>query len=249
MSQNNHHEQAGPPVPLSIDARAAAIGLAATILFIHALNAIAVYLRYQYTGDSAFVKQFYAPFFQVSSEGLIPTYYSVLTLLCCAALLSLIARRAHVRQLPRSGLWALLSGIFVFLGADEGLQIHERLSAPFQAYFNTRGPLWFAWVIPGMAFTLFIGLLYLRFVWALPKRTRALFIVGGTLYILGVLGMEMVGSNYRFHHGGNLTYGILASIEEVFEMAGIAVFIYALLDYLERQGATYQLNFGEHKKP
>jgi hypothetical protein len=54
-----------------------------------------------------------------------------------------------------------------------------------------------------------------------------------TLFLGGALGVELVGSRYaEFHGGENLTYNIIATVEESLEMAGVIVFIYALLKYI-----------------
>ncbi len=44
-------------------------------------------------------------------------------------------------------------------------------------------------------------------------------------------------------HGFDLIYGIIASVEEIFEMAGIVIFIYALLDYLQTHYKDLAISF------
>ena len=53
-----------------------------------------------------------------------------------------------------------------------------------------------------------------------------------------------MGSAYVSMHGYDLTYGIIASVEEILEMSGIALFIIALLHYLEENMTT--ISFGFH---
>ncbi len=50
----------------------------------------------------------------------------------------------------------------------------------------------------------------------------------------GALGVEMIGGSYRSGYGLDLTYGIIATVEEMFEMTGIVIFSYALMDHIER---------------
>jgi hypothetical protein len=97
--------------------------------------------------------------------------------------------------------------------------------------------MYFAWVIPYALAVLVIGVLYLRFVWSLAARTRALFICAGSVYLAGALGFESVGGWYFSLHGEieDLTYSLLVAAEEFLEMSGIILFIYALLDYLRDQ--------------
>ena len=83
-----------------------------------------------------------------------------------------------------------------------------------------------------------IGLAYLKFVWALPKRTRLHFIMAGVIFLTGALGIEMLGAREADIYGYyTVIYSFLYSLEEMLEMLGIVLFIYALLSYLaQRQG-------------
>ncbi|MDH3421968.1 MAG: hypothetical protein OEN00_03190, partial [Gemmatimonadota bacterium] len=94
------------------------------------------------------------------------------------------------------------------------------------------------WVVPGLIALAALGVIFARFVLHLPPRSRVLFVVAGTVYVLGALGMEIVGRAYLAASDDDLTYGIIATVEEILEMGGIVVFVYALLDY-----------FGTHVSP
>jgi len=77
------------------------------------------------------------------------------------------------------------------------------------------------------------GLAYLKFLLHLPRKTRDLFLLAGSIYVGGALGMEMVCGYYADAVGQrNLIYGLMASVEEILEMVGVIVFIYALLSYI-----------------
>jgi hypothetical protein len=67
----------------------------------------------------------------------------------------------------------------------------------------------------------------------LPPRSRLLFLAGGSIFVFGALGMELVANAYWMNNVRGLTIGIITTIEELFEMGGIVIFVYALLDYLE----------------
>lgn len=175
----------------------------------------------------------YVSLFSVRSEGKIPTWYSACTLLFSSLLLVTIAFAKRVKRDRYFLHWIGLAIIFLWMSLDEATEIHEMTSDPLQSALNTKGLLYFAWVIPAIAFLMIFAVVYHRFVIDLPPKTRHLFLVAGVIYISGVLGMEMVGANYWSLYGENLTYGIMATVEEILEMSGILVFIYALLDYLE----------------
>jgi hypothetical protein len=124
--------------------------------------------------------------------------------------------------------------IFVH-GVDEAWSIHERLITPVRGLLGDGplGILYFAWVIPGIAVVFVLTLSFLGFLLRLPAKTRFSFLVAATLFIGGALGIELVGGRYAELHGvENLTYSMIATVEESLEMAGVIVFIYALLKYI-----------------
>jgi hypothetical protein len=90
---------------------------------------------------------------------------------------------------------------------------------------------------------------YYRFLMLLPRRTRSLFIAAGTIFVGGALGVEAVsGMQASLHGQQNLTYHAIITAEELFEMAGIVVFVYALLDYIGRQFGTVAVQFRPGQK-
>jgi hypothetical protein len=70
-----------------------------------------------------------------------------------------------------------------------------------------------------------------------------LFCISASVYLFGVLGMEMIGSDHAHEHGDTLGYGVIASVEEVAEMTGVILFIHALIDYIERQVGRLSVSF------
>ncbi len=119
--------------------------------------------------------------------------------------------------------------------------------------FTPSGAISFFWVVPGAAFTLIVVLAYLRFLAQLPQTTRRLFLFAGALFVLGALGIEMLSAQVLSSSEGivswvvssgsmvdresasaipRLIVGLQTSIEEMFEMLGLTVFVYALLAYI-----------------
>lgn len=169
--------------------------------------------------------------FALDAEQTIPTWYSSSTLLICAGLLAIISMvtRRGIRKLH----WAGLSLAFLYLSVDETVSIHEKASSaigvllPFGSFSN------FAWTIVYAPFVFVFGLVYLNFARALPVETKHLFIVAGVLYVGGALGMEAIGGLYAILYGElNVVYYLLTQLEEVFEMFGVVIFLYALLLYI-----------------
>lgn len=194
--------------------------------------------------------------FNVDSEYNIPTFYSSSALLVCSILMGIIAYTKKIACERYVNSWGALSIIFVYLSLDEFNGIHEKIIDPLRERFHTTGFLYFAWVIPGAIFGFICLLVFLRFVIALPAKTRRLFLIAGTVYVGGALGMELVGGYYAyfnlpyFHFYKDITYAIITTIEETLEMLGIIIFIYALLDYIASylKGVSLRINIIRDKK-
>ena len=182
-------------------------------------------------------------------ENTIPTWFSSAQLLLCSLLLAAIALAQK-----RSGggywrHWGVLSLIFVLLSVDEAASMHEALGAELERLlaatigFDPAGLVSSFWVVPAAAFTLVFLLAYLGFIAHLPGTTRRLFLLAGALFVLGALGMEMLeaqvvsasGDEADFESARGLAkivVGLLTSAEETFEMLGVTVFVYALLEHI-----------------
>jgi hypothetical protein len=113
------------------------------------------------------------------------------------------------------------------------LMIHERLIEPMNALLNISGALQYAWVIPYGFGVLVFGVIYLRFLSQLPARTAIFFALAGTIFVSGAIGLEMAGGwSQELHGTASITYVLIQSFEEIFEIVGVIIFIYALSDYI-----------------
>lgn len=173
--------------------------------------------------------------FNLSRENNFPTYFSAFLLVVAGLLARILYLYKKKAGSTYSMQWLLLSFVFIFLSLDEAVQIHERLTkiSGEQFKFLNSGFLSFAWVIPYTVLFLVVAVYFARFVFALPKRTRNLFLASGVLYIGGALGFEFVEGYVFNRYGFNVVYWMLATIEEVMEMTGVILVIYAMLDYLQ----------------
>lgn len=168
-------------------------------------------------------------------ERSIPTFFSSMMLLASSFFLFIIT--SALRKDGKSYLyWFGLSLIFLFLSLDESLMIHEGLIEKLRTQLDTSGFLYFAWVIPYAAGLIIFLLVYIRFLINLPYRTRLLFIIAGIVYVSGAMGLELIGGKYYELYGDqSLSFTILFTIEEILEMAGVVVFIYALTSYMDSE--------------
>ena len=134
--------------------------------------------------------------------------------------------------------WRLLSKIFAFLALDEALQIHEIFIIPALRPFM-HPALASTWVIPYSILAFAIFLRFRSFLHALPSRTRTHFLQAGAVYIIGAIGMEMIGSYavrsslIRLH---SPWYGAITGLEESLELFGLILLIKALMNELIERG-------------
>lgn len=174
------------------------------------------------------------PLFYVNEERNIPTYFSVLLLLTAALLLGFITALTGSREESHGSKWAVLSFGFLFMAYDEAFKVHEKLHTPMRQVLGDSdlGIFYFSWVIPGIIIVLVLAVFFLKFLWHLPAKTRLRFLVAGFLYVGGAIGVELVGGHHAELHGEqSFGYSMIVTVEESLEMAGLIVFIWALLNY------------------
>lgn len=175
----------------------------------------------------------FARLFNLTGEANIPAWYAASTLLSCAVLLATIAIAKRMNNDRYVYHWGVLSLIFLYLSIDEAAMLHEMTIKPLRSLLNTSGLFYYAWIIPGTIAVFGFVLAYLRFLAHLPKRTRLLFIAAGAIYVAGAIGLESVSGLYINSDGTwGATYELIITFEELFEMLGIVLFIYTLLDYV-----------------
>ncbi|MBN2001153.1 hypothetical protein JW935_26660 [candidate division KSB1 bacterium] len=180
----------------------------------------------QYIAGHAKLLGFIAEF-NLDRENNIPTYFSSLLLFFVAMLCFCNAKMA---PLIHRRYWQGLCYIFIFLSIDEMASLHERLAPPVRNLLGTTGIFYYAWIIPGVAVTVLFVIIFFKFWKNQDRQTKKLFLFSIVIYIGGAIFLEMAGGWICYHTGReNLTYGVVASIEELLEMAGTILFIYTLL--------------------
>ena len=171
--------------------------------------------------------------FNLDAEANVPSWYSSSLLLLCSVLLGVIGQAKLLARDPYATHWRFLAILFLGMSLDEAAGFHEMLARPLRSTLHVSGILYYAWVIPAAAAVLLIGLAYLRFLIALPHETRRLFVLAGGIYVGSALGLELVEGYWATVHGeNNLTLRLIEAVEDVGEMFGLVVFLYALLSYI-----------------
>ncbi len=171
--------------------------------------------------------------FNTDQERNIPTFFTVLLLLYAFMLLWSITFQKCGTGDKYLLHWRLLTFLFFMVAADEFMATHEMISEIIREKYHVGGIFYYAWVIPFSVLLFFLAIFYWRFIFnSLPTKTRNLMLLAAALYVGGAIGMEMAGSYFYIQNGvENMTNALLSSAEEGMEMTGIAIFIYALLQY------------------
>lgn len=232
------HVPASPSISLNPALITRLIGAMALFLI---LASTAVHLAAHFSGDYRNIGLMRK--FNVDEEWNIPSFFSVLMLLFAALLLAVVTALERKRSSAHALHWTVLTLGFLFMAADELVSLHEKLNLPMHRLLakEALGIFYFAWVIPGIAVVVGVGLFFLRFLLQLPGRTKRSFITAGLLYIGGVICIELIAGRHAESNGfNNLTYSILTLVEESLEMAGVVVFIDALLLYLSEHHGEIQ---------
>jgi hypothetical protein len=184
--------------------------------------------------------------FDLDGERNVPAVFSTCLLLIAAWLLVTIARRQPRGVKPRALLWYGLSALFVYLAADEFLEVHERVGNLTAHAVGAKELTYYAWLIPYAVIALVFGILYLRFLTQLDRATRIRFLVSASFYVLGAMGAELIAGVYvhYYHTEQALGYDLLSALEETLEMTGVIWFIRALTLYPQKNSAPMQQHRG-----
>ncbi len=180
-------------------------------------------------------------------EGNLPSWFSSINLFIASILLFVISRSDDAKQKNQGKYWFVLSMIFLFMSFDESAMFHEMIG---QILLKITGPLAsFTWLgtVPYMVAIPFLLLFLYKFLFSLTPYFRNMFMICGFIFCLGALGFEYLGF-LNFHVGANseidgdsYTYIFLNTIEESFEMFGVAIFIFSLLRFLENYNIPLEI--------
>ncbi|MBP9663333.1 MAG: hypothetical protein KBD94_01835 [Pyrinomonadaceae bacterium] len=189
--------------------------------------------------------------FSVDRELNIPAFFSTMLLLISSGLLACIAFLSYDGRLSSLRYWGVLALGFFWMAFDEMASVHEKLIEPMRVLLGGEnlGVFYFAWVVPGIIVVLLCAGWFFRFWLGLPFKTRIQFFVAGALFLSGAVGMELLDGDYAEVHGKiTPTYAVLSTIEEMLEMAGVIVFIKALLGYIADRFHRVELRFGANEQ-
>ena len=191
----------------------------------------------------------FIPLFNFDMEFNIPSLYSFLSILLCSYLLHFIYLNKNISKTECKYIyhWKALSFIFLYLAFDELMGIHEHLGPLISSSVLSKIGIYNLnisrnWVLIYVLLFGVIGLGFLKFFIHLPIESRFLFAISGVLYVTGAVVLELLDGQLIVADYNSLNlYRYLSSLEELFEMIGIALFIRALILYIENN--SYNNNF------
>ncbi len=175
--------------------------------------------------------------FNVVRDRSVPTWFSSLLLLV-AALLAFTAHRLTTSEGRRTRWrWAGLAGGLLYMSIDETATIHELLNEPLRETFDvSSGLLYYSWVLVAIPLVVLLAATYWKWLNRLDPDIRRLVIVGGFVFVLGAVGLEMLGAALLDDGAGTASSGLIAHLEEFAEMVGVLLFIEGMIRLLSRQG-------------
>ncbi len=170
--------------------------------------------------------------FEIGQEGTIQNWYAVCLLLLCAAFLALAARLERRTHGPYPWHWAGMAVVFLVFSLEEELDLHIRATPFLRSALHAGGIFYWAWVIPGALFVLIFALVYAPLLRALPAPIRSLLIAGGAIFVAGALGLEFAEGYFFTVTQDPRIDAWLTLVEEVMEMIGVLLLLYAVLLHL-----------------
>jgi len=212
---------------INVSTRKVAVLLVTALAFLLAAGFFAEYARYVLGSKSALVD-----YFSLSEEQNLPSWWSSFLLLACSVVLCAVTTVTPRTPGTYRSHWAVLAAIFCYMSLDELVEIHEWLNN-LPALQNLHGPVYYGWVIPAGAVVLVFAASYLRFLLHLPSKTRLKVAWAGACYVGGALGVEILLGLWTDRHGElNFSWALIDMGEEILEMIGSSLFLYALIEYL-----------------
>jgi hypothetical protein len=163
----------------------------------------------------------------------VPTWYSSALMLLAALLLLTIAWSGKSRGNQYTLHWGLLASLLLFLSLDEVSSIHRRVY--FLSQYLRVTNLQRIWVL--LIILAFAGsvLLYRKFFAQLPRPIIIQFSITAILYWISFVVDKLDTRDYWNYYAMNgvmRTTRLWSTLDEVFELIGLIVFIHALLSYM-----------------
>jgi hypothetical protein len=218
---------------ITLDPKKTIYFLSSIAIFLFLANLIALLMKYVLGHEYVFGL---VPFFDFDEEKNAPTLFSTCLFLINAILFLGLWKVERITSKPQK-FWILLSVTFCFLATDEFCMLHERIIFPLGSLLNTSGFFLFAWIIPYGIAVVLLGILGIPVLWRIERRIRFWFGLSAVIFITGAIGFEMIGGKYLDEMDmigkKDIVYALMTTSEELLEMIGLIILIFALLSLIQ----------------
>ena len=179
----------------------------------------------------------------LDGEQTLPAWFSSMMMAGSALLCFVAGRSTRVLQPGNQRAWVALALVFLALSFDEAASVHERVGATIQSAFHLGGVLYFSWVVVAAPLLLLAAVGFAGFLRRLPSPFGARILVAGLVYVAGSFGCELIGAAIASGGARPFWFWVEVTVEEALEMAGLILFIGALLDYIAETSGNVTLEF------
>lgn len=186
----------------------------------------------------------------VDGEANMPTWLASFLLLATGVVALAISQ--HDTLIQRTG-WRGIAIIMTLMSLDEVACLHNVPSRRLSEVVGTAdGYLTNAWVLPAGVVLLILAFIYLPFFLRLPRWLKRGLIGASAAYLVGAVGLEIVGSKLEYDAGGlhydgsvyySLRFELCAVAEEVFEFVGVLAALHVLIQHASNIEAKLSLRF------
>lgn len=169
--------------------------------------------------------------FDMDAEVSLPTWLSSVQLFALGSLLLLAGLGRRQRHIAAA--WLALAGCaFLFASADEGAAIHEKITTVALGLeltwllFEGDHGAWIGLYLAVGLIVLFLARRALAALWRHHRRVAVAFGLGAATFVVGAVGVEILGYEYLRESAPEWQYRIGVAVEEFLELAGISVMLY-----------------------
>ncbi|MEM9482777.1 MAG: hypothetical protein AAGA83_03705 [Cyanobacteria bacterium P01_F01_bin.116] len=164
----------------------------------------------------------------------ITNWYSTSALFLCSLLFLILACADYPVRHDYKNHWGVLAFCFLFFSLDKSAEIHHSIKHDLLYRLPKSFDVSEIFLILLSCCLLFVvGLLYKRFFYELPKQTQRLFLISGFVIVTGNFGIGTIGQQVFQGDGHVRSIGNLVLLtEELCEMMGITILIYALISHI-----------------
>lgn len=222
-----------------------ALMLLAVVAVLTALSMLSLYLRFA-LGLETVVGLNLVGMLHLDADISVPGWYSATALFLAALVTLAIAVVRRSQGAPYWPHWMGLTVALCYLSVDETARLHEQSPAVMAYFIEHESFFTRSWTVLAAVAVALFALAYLRFVLSMERWQRIRFMSACSMYVIGAVGLEVVGHYYIRPRFPTTDYGVVpyqtvVHLEEVLEMGAIVLLIYAALRELEGIAGTLRI--------